>query len=397
MEDLVSVVLPVYNRENTIKRAIDSVLVQTYANIELIIVDDASTDHTVDIIKSYEDDRINLICLRKRGGANKARNIGISNARGEFVAFQDSDDEWLSNKLAVQIAFMQAQGNLVCFCPYYLHQDENISIIPNDYETNEKYHSNLADILKSYNVVGTPTLVLKREVLSLLGGGAVFDETLPRFQEYELLLRLVQILDVGYIAEPLVNVYRIAQCISKNERHLYEAVAGILEKHLNFLEIKSFLNSHIIQDAEYKDTSCMLQGIEKIQEIIDTEGIDLKAEVITYLSEKLKNKNLILEKLYQSTISSLRNRKFVIYGVGTIAKKFYKKVNSLGIRPEGFIVSSLKPEEPKAVNGILVYTAEDYPKRDILVIVCTSLIYQNDILDNLVRMEYSNICIYHDL
>lgn len=399
-ESLVSVILPVYNRQNTIKRAIDSVLSQSYAALELIVIDDASTDNTVSIVNSYEDSRINLICLKERGGANRARNVGISRSKGEFIAFQDSDDEWCGNKLAVQTAFMQEHGFLACFSPYYLHDNENIYIVPSDYQSNKMYHNNLADVLRCYNIVGTPTLIFKRQVLSLLGG-MVFDETLPRFQEYELMLRLVQILDIGYVEEPLVNAYRLTQNISTNWKSLYDAVIKILKKHKDFLDIKAFLSTYIIKDAEYKDILQILWGIDAVQNVISTEQIDLKTEMITYLSNKLKCKNLMMEKLFKSAFLSLCEREFVIYGTGAVAKKFYEETSCMGLRPEAFIVSTLKPEEPKEIDGIWVYTVKDYPKKNIRVIICTSLKFQNDILDNLAKYNYSDICIcdekYFDL
>ncbi len=111
MQRLVSVVIPVYNRENTINRAIDSALSQTYSNVEVIVVDDGSTDKTVSIVKEYDDCRIKLICQKERGGANKARNVGIANSQGEYIAFQDSDDEWLPDKLRSQIEAMQSHGS----------------------------------------------------------------------------------------------------------------------------------------------------------------------------------------------------------------------------------------------------------------------------------------------
>lgn len=163
MEDaLVSVIMPVYNRVDTIKRAVDSVLSQTYSNIELIVVDDGSTDNTLSMIQSYADDRIRILC-QEHSGANKARNYGIANAKGDYIAFQDSDDEWSLNKLEIQMAFMETNGYLACFSPYYLYEEGSIVVIPEDYRENEEYHKNLVNTLKSHNVAGTPTLLLKKK------------------------------------------------------------------------------------------------------------------------------------------------------------------------------------------------------------------------------------------
>ena len=117
MHPLVTVIIPVYNRAFTIRRAIDSVLDQSYKELELIIVDDCSLDNTVQIVKSYRDKRINLICLPKNCGANTARNTGLRAAKGEYIAFQDSDDEWFKEKLEIQIEYMEKTRKKVCYCP----------------------------------------------------------------------------------------------------------------------------------------------------------------------------------------------------------------------------------------------------------------------------------------
>src|SRR5262245_33960402 len=98
----VSVVLPAFNSADTLARAIDSARAQIYAPEEIIVVDDGSTDAIRDIVKSYRDE-LTFICLPERRGAAGARNAGIAAARGEAVAFLDSDDEWLPQKLQAQV------------------------------------------------------------------------------------------------------------------------------------------------------------------------------------------------------------------------------------------------------------------------------------------------------
>ena len=155
---LVSVIIPVYNRADTIKRAIDSVLCQTYENLELILVDDGSTDGTVDVIKTFQDERVRMIC-QEHGGANKARNIGIAEARGEYIAFQDSDDAWYADKLDIQMKLMKEENYLACYSAYNLHKDQLVYTIPSDFEDRNKYQEGIQEILKEHNVAGTPTLI----------------------------------------------------------------------------------------------------------------------------------------------------------------------------------------------------------------------------------------------
>lgn len=105
-EPLVSIIMPAFNSQDFIKQSIQSVLNQTYTNWELLIVDDKSTDTTVEIIKECKDDRIKLMQLTRNSGAAIARNTGIKKARGSFIAFLDSDDLWHPEKLTKQINFM---------------------------------------------------------------------------------------------------------------------------------------------------------------------------------------------------------------------------------------------------------------------------------------------------
>lgn len=101
--ELVSVIIPTYNRANLILQAVKSVLNQTYKNFEIIIVDDGSSDNTEDVINVIHDNRIRYIKHAINKGASAARNTGIREAKGKYIAFQDSDDHWLPDKLEKQV------------------------------------------------------------------------------------------------------------------------------------------------------------------------------------------------------------------------------------------------------------------------------------------------------
>lgn len=109
LDGLVSIIMPAYNSEMYIRETLESVFKQDYAKWELIIVDDCSTDNTRDIIREYQKktDKIRLICLPKNQGVANARNTAIKDARGRYIAFLDSDDIWVSDKLSKQINFMK--------------------------------------------------------------------------------------------------------------------------------------------------------------------------------------------------------------------------------------------------------------------------------------------------
>lgn len=118
---LVSVIMPTWNSEQFVAQSIDSILAQTYDNLEIIITDDASTDSTPAILQRYaeRDPRVHIILNTVNGGAGRSRNCSILAAHGQYIAFCDSDDRWDPTKLEKQVRFMQQKQVALCFCPYY--------------------------------------------------------------------------------------------------------------------------------------------------------------------------------------------------------------------------------------------------------------------------------------
>lgn len=113
---LVSVIIPVYNAEQTICETLDSVFSQSYQELQVIIADDASTDGSVKRIKSYHDSGLELIQLSKNGQVSAARNLALSRVKGDYIAFLDSDDVWDSTKIEKQVSFLEENPSFgACF------------------------------------------------------------------------------------------------------------------------------------------------------------------------------------------------------------------------------------------------------------------------------------------
>lgn len=125
-QPLVSVIMPSYNAEKYIAESIESVLHQTYANWELVITDDCSTDRTTDIVKSYcqQDQRIDFVVAERHSGIAGTRNQSITRAKGRFVAFLDNDDLWMPEKLEKQVNFMLETGCAFSYSEYELMKDD---------------------------------------------------------------------------------------------------------------------------------------------------------------------------------------------------------------------------------------------------------------------------------
>jgi glycosyltransferase involved in cell wall biosynthesis len=224
----VSVILPTYNRANLLPRAVRSVLNQTYKDFELIIIDDGSTDNTVDIVKSFDDPRISYIKLEKNKGAPAALNIGIDRARGQFIAFQDSDDEWHREKLSRQVAAFKDAANEVgvVYSGMWRISDDKRTFVPGD--DISKKEGDIHESLLSANFIGPPAAMVKKECFSKVG---VFDESLPCIEDWELWLRLSKCYHFIYLPEPMVNAYYSPDSTSIDYEKLPVAFELLLTKH----------------------------------------------------------------------------------------------------------------------------------------------------------------------
>lgn len=240
----VSVIIPTYNRAGTIKRSIDSVLKQTYGNFELIVVDDGSTDNTSRLIEDYDDSRLRYMRIEERRGANHARNVGIENAGGDYIAFQDSDDEWYPDKLEKQMKILMDQKQVDIVFSRYLHHfmDGRQVLVPNKNYTKYLLQDKLEAVLAGSNVIGTPTLVIRKKCFQETG---VFDEMISRFQDWEIMIRFAQKYRIAFLDEVQLDAYEMKESISTANTSYVKGMAAIVKKHQDFFRIHNTLNTHI--------------------------------------------------------------------------------------------------------------------------------------------------------
>ncbi|KKP77930.1 MAG: Glycosyl transferase family 2 [candidate division WS6 bacterium GW2011_GWF1_35_23] len=197
----ISVIIPAYNRAHTLDRAVQSVINQTYTNWELIIVDDASTDDTENLVKKYIDEKIKYY----RNSVNKqksySRNRGVKVSVGEYVAFLDSDDEWLPEKLERQISSLEDKY-VGCFTgAYKVLGEKKIARHPVIKE------SLLLDILKNrISISMGSTCLVKKDIFERVGG---FREEMTVNEDLELAIRLCSGNSFTLISEPLINIYDV--------------------------------------------------------------------------------------------------------------------------------------------------------------------------------------------
>lgn len=219
-ELLTSIIIPTYNRAETLVRAIESVLQQSYTAYELIVVDDCSMDDTATVMERYShDNRVTYIKLEKNIGGAAARNVGINKSKGSFIAFQDSDDEWLPEKLQkqMQVFFDNPQVDVV-FSKIARITNGKISVFPHENITGSK---NLHTKMLKSNYIGTPSAVIKKNKLNEIGG---FDSALPRLQDWDLFIRLSSKGVFYMIDQVLCNAYLQEDSITKNSNALVKTI-----------------------------------------------------------------------------------------------------------------------------------------------------------------------------
>ena len=221
-QPLVSVILPTYNRAEYLPRAMESVLSQSYENLELIVVDDGSTDNTREVVNAYQDARIRYMRTPSNRGVAAARNAGIRRASGEYIAFQDSDDKWLPGKLEKQmqvLAEAEPDVGMVYHIMSRVDSENEVYYIPDPCIPMNVREGDIFTYLLAENIIGAPAICVRKEVLTGAGGVGVFDTTLPNLEDYELLLRITAKYKVAYIDEVLIETYRLESGTNGNMLH----------------------------------------------------------------------------------------------------------------------------------------------------------------------------------
>lgn len=204
----VSVILPTYNRASELGKAMQSVLDQTYENLELIVVNDGSTDETEQVVRGFSDARVRLVQSEKNGGLAYARNMGIREARYDLLAFHDDDDLWKPEKLENQVRELLQSDHSTGFCycemSYIMLDGKTVHIVPRREISDVRKRGYLYPELLRRNFIGGPTLLVRKECLEEVG---LFDETLAIFEDWDMVLRLSRCYDAAFVAEPLYDYF----------------------------------------------------------------------------------------------------------------------------------------------------------------------------------------------
>ena len=307
----ISVIIPTHNRAHLIGRSIQSVFNQTYQDFEIIVVDDGSTDNTSEVIKKYQkkDNRIKYIRHEKNKGGSAARNTGIKAARAEYIAFQDSDDEWLPKKLKNQMEVFKDAPSRVGI----VYSDMwRITGNKKRYFYSPKImpkHKIIYEQALDYGVsdIGIQTSLIKKEVFAKAG---MFDEKFPRFIDLEFFIRLSKYYYFFHIEEPLVNYFDADEGISSNAKALIAAQKLILKKYFKDIKKnKKVLAKHYLGIG----TSLCINGEIKEGEIYFAKAFKIYPDI-------KKDKSLLSRYYFNIGVSLCSSNDFFIEGRNYIVK-----------------------------------------------------------------------------
>ena len=239
---LISVIIPVYNREKFIARAIESVLGQSFRNWELIVVDDGSADSSWDEIQKHSHGQLKAF-QKTNGGVSSARNFGAHKAQGEWLAFLDSDDEWLSSKLEKQVELIQAGLPLIHSEEIWVRDGVRVNQ-PKAYKKGGG--DQFVQSLKLCSI-SPSTALINKKIFFELGG---FREDYPVCEDYDLWLKITSLYEVGLVDEP---------CIKKYAGH--DDQLSFQYKAMDYWRIKSM--KWILDNRELED-----EKLEKLKSIL---------------------------------------------------------------------------------------------------------------------------------
>ncbi len=222
----VSVVIPCHNREESVERAVRSVLGQTISEIEVIAVDDASEDATLTALHWIDDPRLTILPLKQRSGAAAARNHGAKHATAPWLAFQDSDDFWHPEKLEAQLETAENSSAIANFCRMDVYQGNRlISHVP---AAEMNLSGDLSKAILRDSFISTQTVLIRTEKFHAIGG---MDPDLRALDDWDMMIKLAQLGPIDFVDRVLVDQHMSENSMTHDRVKQLEAQIRILRTH----------------------------------------------------------------------------------------------------------------------------------------------------------------------
>lgn len=250
--NMVSVITPVYNRLDYLEETIDSVLKQSYTDFEFLIIDDYSTQNIEEFVSGYSDPRIKFLNNNRKKGAQGARNTGLIESKGRWIAFLDSDDIWMPDKLDKQLEVMISSGSKFSFTNWYVKSNEEISV-----------HKNITGNIYKSNFIGTfSSVVICSDLISKVG---LLDEDLVSCQDWDYWIRVLKYQEALHIEEPLLIYRKVGnKKISNNDNKKISGREKLLQKYEKEFLREGFMTHQKFNIAVIKsDYSLLLDALRE--------------------------------------------------------------------------------------------------------------------------------------
>lgn len=273
---LISVIIPAYNAEKFITETINSVLAQTYNNIEIIVVDDGSTDSTIEKVKLFGD-KVNIFS-QPNSGVSKARNFAVEKSKGELLAFVDADDLWLPTKIEKQFSSISKQRWSHCDS-FYIGFNQDGKTRRSD--LTKQYGGQVFDKLLINNFITTSTILIQKDLFLTHGG---FDESLPVLEDWKLWMDIAQKEDIHYLEEPLTQYRVYPGSTSRKARE-------VLPAHINIIN-HAFKSSSSNKKMKKQALSASYEICSYIAEDADDHSYALLCALKSYMYQPVSLKNL---------------------------------------------------------------------------------------------------------
>jgi glycosyltransferase involved in cell wall biosynthesis len=228
---LVSVVIPVFNASKWISETISSVLDQDYPNVEVVVIDDGSTDDSSDIINQYTN-KVKYF-YKSNGGQGSARNIGIQKSNGKYIAFIDADDLWAKNKLSIQVEILERTRLKWIYSDAIAFDNENKKDLFLFSQNNKQYSGDVLKPLFRSCFIPSPTPVVEKTVFSKVG---MFNEhtTMRNREDWDMWLRIASLYSLAYVPKSLAN-YRVHSSSATGSENRNDSLKG----YINVIEAAS--------------------------------------------------------------------------------------------------------------------------------------------------------------
>jgi len=283
---MISVIIPLYNKANYIERAIHSVEAQNYPDMEIIVVDDGSTDKGPQIVRSINDNRIKLIS-QPNSGVSAARNTGIAAAKGEWIAFLDADDQWLGGKLAAQMSVLEKHQNIMwASCGFNRVKDDKILVGPERFAKSWFKEPNVIrdalEIMAAGKHLWTGTIIVNKAVFSQT---AAFDDTLKSGEDIDLWFRIAAAFPtLVYIEDSYANyTVGVGDTLTANMTGLSsaESIANFVNKFFRYPGCSCKYRKHLVR----KFALCLLRI--RVFNMVRFKKTKMAKDVIKLVSDNL--------------------------------------------------------------------------------------------------------------